>query len=117
MGDAREVMDRLTAAMVGKDFDAAAACYAESAVAVTPDQGEIEGRGAIIEYFRQQSIAFPDSGYESLQKHESGDVAIDEGYFTGTHTNRCPCHPVRPFHRPVGRSKSGLAILPQSKVA
>ena len=27
-----------------------------------------------------------DSGYESLQKHESANVAIDEGYLTGTHT-------------------------------
>lgn len=90
MGDARAVMDRLTAAMVGQDFDAAAACYAENAVAVTPDQGEIRGREAIVEYFRQQSLVFPDSGYESLQKHESGNVAIDEGYFTGTHTEPLP---------------------------
>ena len=90
MGDAREVMDRLTVAMVGQDFDGVAACYAEDAVAVTPDQGEIKGREAIVEYFRQQSIVFPDAGYESLQKHESGSVAIDEGYFTGTHTEPLP---------------------------
>ena len=90
MGSAREVMDRLTLAMVGQDFDAAAACYAENAVAVTPDQGEIEGREAIVEYFRQQSVVFPDGGYESAQKHESGNVAIDEGYFTGTHTAPLP---------------------------
>ena len=90
MGDAREVMDRLTAAMAGQDFEAMAACYAENAVAVTPDQGEIEGREAIVEYFRQLSMVFPDSGYESLQKHESGNVAIDEGYYTATHTEPLP---------------------------
>jgi hypothetical protein len=28
----------------------------------------------------------PDSRYESLQKHESANIAIDEGYFTGSHT-------------------------------
>ena len=39
MGDAREVMDRVTAAVFGRDFDAAAACYAGSAVAVTPGPG------------------------------------------------------------------------------
>ena len=50
MGDAREVMDRVTAAVMGQDFDAAAACYAESAVAVTPDQGEVRGREAVISY-------------------------------------------------------------------
>ena len=90
MGNAREVMDRVTAALIGQDFATAAACYAEDAVAVTPDQGEIRGRGAISQYFRQQAEVFPDSGYESLQKHESGNVAIDEGYFTGTHTEPLP---------------------------
>jgi ketosteroid isomerase-like protein len=86
MGDAREVMDRLTAAVMGQDFEAAAACYAESAVVVTPDQGEIKGREAIIGYHKQLGEAFPDAAYESTQKHESGSVAIDEGYFTGIHT-------------------------------
>jgi len=59
-------------------------------MAVTADQGEIEGRGAIVEYFRQLSTVFPDNGYESVQKHESGNVAIDEGYFTGTHSGPLP---------------------------
>jgi ketosteroid isomerase-like protein len=90
MGDARELMDRVTAAMMGHDFDAAVACYAESAVAVTPDQGEIKGREAIIGYLKQQTEAFPDTGYEYMQKHESGNVAIDEGYITGTHTAPLP---------------------------
>ena len=90
MGDAREVMDRVTAAVFGQDFDGAAACYSETAVAVTPDQGEIKGREAIIGYLKQQVEVFPDAGYESVQKHESGNVAIDEGYFTGTHTAPLP---------------------------
>jgi ketosteroid isomerase-like protein len=90
MGDAREVMDRVTAAVFGQDFDAAAACYAENAVAVTPDQGEVRGREAIIGYLKQQVEVFPDAGYEYVQKHESGNVAIDEGYFTGTHTAPLP---------------------------
>ena len=90
MGDAREVMDRVSAAVVGQDFAAAAACYAEKAVAVTPDQGEIRGREAIIAYLRQQAEVFPDNSYEYVHKHESGNVAIDEGYFTGTHTAPLP---------------------------
>jgi len=90
MGDAREVMDRVTAAITAQDFDAAAGCYAESAVAVTPDQGEIRGREAIIGYHKQLVEAFPDAAYEYVQKHESGNVAIDEGYFTGTHTAPLP---------------------------
>ena len=90
MGEAREVLDRVTAAMVGQDFEAAAACYAESAVGVTPDQGELRGREAIVGYLKQQTEVFPDTGYEPVQKHESGNVAIDEGYLTGTHTAPMP---------------------------
>ena len=86
MGEARTVMDRVTRAFTNQDLDAVAACYAEDAVAVTPDVGEIHGREAIRDYFTGQVEAFPDSGYESLHKHEAGNVAIDEGYFTGTHT-------------------------------
>jgi ketosteroid isomerase-like protein len=91
MGEAREVMDRVTAAAFEtKDFKAAAECYAEDAVAVTPDQGEITGRDAIAEYLRQFADAFPDLRYEYVAKHESGNVAIDEGYATGTNTAPLP---------------------------
>ena len=45
--EVREIMDRMTAAMTSKDLAALAACYAEDAVAVTPDQGELSGRDAI----------------------------------------------------------------------
>ena len=118
MGEAREVLDRVTAAMVGQDFEAAAACYAESAVGVTPDQGELRGREAIVGYLKQQTEVFPDTGYESVQKHESGNVAIDEGYLTGTHTApRCPCHPVKWFHRPASASESEPATSPPSRAA
>ena len=86
MGEARDVMDRMTQAVMNQDFDAAAACYAEDAVAVTPDQCEIRGRDAIRGYFMAQVDAFPDGGYEHLQKFEAGNVAIDEGYMTGMHT-------------------------------
>lgn len=86
MGEAREVMDRLTQAFIDQDLDALAACYAEDAVAVTPDQGELRGRDAITAYFKGQVDGFPDNNYESLKKHEAGNVAIDEGHFTGTHT-------------------------------
>jgi hypothetical protein len=41
---------------------------------------------AIANYLRQFSDAFPDIRYEHLGKHEAGNVAIDEGYITGTHT-------------------------------
>ena len=86
MGEAREVMNRITAALDAQDVEAAAECYATDAVAETPDQGQIRGRDAIAEYFRQLTDAFPDVRYEPQHGHESANVAIDEGYVVGTHT-------------------------------
>ncbi len=86
MGQAREVMDRLTEALTrGTDLKAVMECFAKDAVAVTPD-GEIRGRENIGEYWRQMTDAIPDSTYESMYAHESGNTAIDEGYFTGRNT-------------------------------
>ncbi|MFE9397401.1 nuclear transport factor 2 family protein [Streptomyces flavidovirens] len=86
MGQAREVMDRLTEALTtGTDLKAVMECFAEDAVAVTPD-GEIRGRDNIGEYWRQMTDAIPDSQYESVHKHESGNTAIDKGFFTGKNT-------------------------------
>ncbi|MET9510354.1 nuclear transport factor 2 family protein [Streptomyces flavidovirens] len=86
MGQAREVMDRLTEALTtGTDLKAVMECFAEDAVAITPD-GEIRGRDNIGEYWRQMTDAIPDSEYQSVHKHESGNTAIDEGFFTGKNT-------------------------------
>jgi len=87
MGQARDAADRMTAAVTtSRDLKALAACYSENAVAVTPDQGEITGREGITEYFRQLLDAFTDTQFEHIAKYESGNVAIDEGYFIGTNT-------------------------------
>ena len=90
MGEAREVMNRITAALDAQDLEAAAECYASDAVAETPDQGQIRVRDAITQYFRQLADAFPDVRYELQHGHESGNVAIDEGYVVGTHTAPLP---------------------------
>lgn len=96
MGEAREVMDRMTAAMVAQDRAGMGACYADDAVAVAPDQSEIRGRDAIVGYLSVMAEAFPDARYEPLEQHEAGNVAIDEGYFTGTNTG--------PLQMPQGES-------------
>jgi len=90
MGEARQVMDANTEAAFGGDLEAAAKLYAPDAVMITPDQGEVRGREQIIEYIKQLHDAFPDNRYESAYTHESGDTAIDEGYFVGTHTAPLP---------------------------
>ncbi len=86
MGEAREVMDRVTAAVTSGDPDALKALYAPDAVAVTPDQGTIRGRDQVVAYMGDFATAFPDASWEELHKHETGDTAIDEGYFVGTNT-------------------------------
>jgi ketosteroid isomerase-like protein len=86
MGEAREVMDRLTDAIVGGDWDGLAACYAADAVAVTPDQGEVKGVENIVDYVRTFKAAMPDLRWESVYSNEAGATAYDEGFVCGTHT-------------------------------
>ncbi|GAA1852388.1 ester cyclase [Asanoa iriomotensis] len=87
MGEARELLDRMTvAAMEAHDVDATAALYADDAVVMTPDAGEVKGRQQIGDYWRQFIDGFPDGSWESTSKVESGDKAVDEGFFVGTNT-------------------------------
>ncbi len=86
MGQAREVMDRLTAAITTADSNAIAELYAPDAVAVTPDGGELHGRDDIAGYWRQMTEAVPDGSYESVHAYEVGNTAIDEGIFRGRNT-------------------------------
>ncbi|MFF7245972.1 ester cyclase [Embleya sp. NPDC008237] len=86
MGHAREVMDRLTEAMTeSRDIASIAECFAEDAVATTPE-GRFRGRDAIAEYMGEFAVAVPDSGFEHEHRYEAGDTAIDEGWFHGTNT-------------------------------
>src|SRR5215208_4601655 len=64
VGQAREVMDRLTDAIFSRDWEAVAGLYAPEGVAVTPDQGEVQGNRAIAEWSREFLEAFPDARYE-----------------------------------------------------
>ncbi|WP_329275547.1 ester cyclase [Streptomyces sp. NBC_01451] len=91
MGEARDVMDRLTEALTSKpDLKAVAELYAPDAVAVTPDGGEIHGRDNIVEYWRQMTGAMPEATYEPVHAYEIGDTAVDEGYFSGRNTGPIP---------------------------
>jgi ketosteroid isomerase-like protein len=86
MGEAREVMDRVTDAVMKGDLEATKALYAADAVAETPDRGTIRGRDEIAAYLAEFGAAFPDAQWEELHKHEVGATAIDEGYFVGTNS-------------------------------
>lgn len=86
MGQARELMDRMTQALTSDDLETAGQCYAEDAVAETPELGTLRGRGEIINYLKQFAEGFPDLTYEYLEKHDTDTAAIDEGFVVGTHS-------------------------------
>ncbi|MGH3368329.1 MAG: ester cyclase [Nocardioidaceae bacterium] len=87
MGANRDLMDRLTRLVfTDRNIEAYADCLAADAVVVTPDEGEVRGRDAIIDYMRRFMDAFPDARYELTHAFESADGAADEGYFIGTQT-------------------------------
>lgn len=86
MGEAREIMDRLTAAVLAGDRSAVLRVYAEDAVAESPDAGRLVGRDAIADYLLGFSQAFPDLRFEMAAELDAGETAVDEGYMIGTHT-------------------------------
>jgi predicted ester cyclase len=97
MGEARDVMDRLTrAATEEHSVEAVVDCYADDVVLVTPDAGEIHGRDGAGDYWRPLLEALPDASYEGHRQYEVGDTAIDEGWLTGIHTG--------PFRLPDGQT-------------
>ncbi|MBJ7450798.1 MAG: ester cyclase [Blastococcus sp.] len=87
MGQAREVMDGITAAIMSGDRAAIERLYASDAVVEAPDVPRIEGAAAIADYHLSLHRGFPDAGWESRSSIEVGDIAIDEGWFVGTHTD------------------------------
>jgi ketosteroid isomerase-like protein len=90
MGEARDIMDRLTNAVVNKDYESMSSLYGPESVAVDPGVGEIKGAENIVEYLKGFNDAFPDLQWEPLHEHESGNTAIDEGYIVGTNTGPIP---------------------------
>jgi len=90
MGEAREVMDRVTEAAFSGDADALGRLYADDAVAETPDEGTLRGRDAIVTWLMKFDQAFPDASFELTAGHEAGDAAIDEGYLNGTNSGSLP---------------------------
>lgn len=97
MGQARDVLDKLTAAVVEQhSLEAVVSHYADNAVVATPDAGDVKGRKQITDYWRQFIDGFPDSKFQYISKLEAGNKAVDEGYFEGTHT--------KPLKLPTGET-------------
>ena len=96
MGQARELMDRVTSALLAKDFDALRELYDPHIIGVTPDARKLHGVDEIIEYFRAVAEAFPNMSYESVGTYESGACAIDQGDMLAHNTG--------PLHLPGGQT-------------
>lgn len=86
MGHAQELMRRISDAVMAGDMTTLRDCYAEDATADTPDWGRVVGRSEIVKYLQSFSEAFPDAHYEPFSQLEEGNVAVDEGFLVGTHT-------------------------------
>ena len=96
MGQAREVMDRVTQAVFAGDLDTLREIYAPDVGASTPDAGTLHGLEAVLEWHRAFIDAFSDRDYRSEQALETQDCAIDQGDVIGTHT--------QPLKLPDGQS-------------
>jgi steroid delta-isomerase-like uncharacterized protein len=86
MGQARELMDRITEAVMARDADAFAEIYADDVVADTPDEGRLVGRQALVDWLMRFGQAFPDTSFEMIGTLDTDDRAADEAYLTATHT-------------------------------
>ncbi len=95
MGQARELMDRSTRAVLDGDLDALREVYAADVVVTTPDSGTLHGIEQLLEWNRSFVDAFSDRDYSSQRSLETQDCAIDQGDFRGTHT--------RPLQLPDGQ--------------
>jgi len=86
MGQSRELMDKVTGALLAKDFEKLRDLYSSDVIGVTPDAGKLHGADALIDYFRGMAGAFPNMSFEEIGTYESGDCAIDQGDMIATNT-------------------------------
>ena len=87
MGQARELMDRATEAIIAGDLEVLRDIYSPDVVVTTPDSGTLHGVDQLIEWNGAFVGSFSDRQFDSLRAHETADSAIDQGDFLGTHTN------------------------------
>jgi ketosteroid isomerase-like protein len=88
MGQARELMDRVTEAVMAGDLDALREIYAPDVVASTPDAGALNGLEAVLEWHRTFIDALSDLDYRSERALETQECAIDQGDVIGTNTGQ-----------------------------
>jgi ketosteroid isomerase-like protein len=100
---AREAFERGTESFNAHDIHGFAAVLADDVVFEAPGGLRGEGKAACIEFYGGWFDAFPDAHVDVHYLHIVGDVAVEEGTFTGTHNGvlKSPTGDVAPTGRPV----------------
>jgi ketosteroid isomerase-like protein len=99
----REAFERGTETFNAHDLDGFAAVLADEVTFEAPGGLRGEGKAACVAFFGSWFGAFSDARVEVHHLHIAGDVAVEEGTFTGTHDGvlRGPTADVPPTGRPV----------------
>lgn len=100
---AREVFEKGTATFNAHDIDGFAKVLADDVVFRAPGGITGNGKEACAAFFGSWFAAFPDAHVDVHAAHFIGDIAVEEGTFTGTQTGilRGPMGVVAPTGRHV----------------
>jgi ketosteroid isomerase-like protein len=100
---AREAFDRGTETFNAHDIDGFTEVLADDVTFAAPGGLHGAGKEACARFYASWFAAFPDAHVEVHEVHIHGDVAVEEGTFTGTHDGvlQSPAGGIPPTGRPV----------------
>ena len=99
----REAFQKGTDTFNAHDIDGFTSVLAEDAVYQAPGGMRGQGKAACARFFAGWWDAFPDARVDVHAVHIAGDIAVEEGTFTGTHhgTLRSPAGDIAATGRPI----------------
>ncbi len=99
----REAFEKGTETFNAHDIDGFTGVLADNVVYHAPGAISGQGKAACAQFFADWFGAFPDAHVAVHALHIAGDVAVEEGTFTGTHHGvlRSPAGDIPPTGRPV----------------
>jgi len=99
----REAFQKGTDTFNAHDIDGFTSVLADDVTYHAPGGISGEGKAACAQFFAGWFGAFPDAHVEVHALHIAGEVAVEEGTFTGTHYGvlRSPAGDIPPTGRPV----------------
>ena len=99
----REAFEKGTETFNAHDIDGFTSVLADNAVFRAPGGINGQGKAACAQFYAGWLGAFPDAHVQVRDSHIAGDVAVEEGTFTGTHQGvlHSPAGDIPPTGRPV----------------